>query len=204
MEINVYEIARQDKYKLLIGGVIPRPIAWVSSLTPDGIVNVAPFSYFNVACIEPMMVSIAVIRKPGGVLKDTSRNIQATGDFVINMVDVYNVEAVNQTSADYPANMSEADELGLTKVPSLVVKAPRIAEARVHFECKLHQVVPLGDPVSSDIIIGEVVHVHVADELYFDGKIDPRKLAPVSRMAGHTYGTVGELFDHPRPTYEPK
>ncbi len=203
-EIDTRTINRQDKYKLLIGGVVPRPIAWVTSLGEGGVVNAAPFSYFNVACIDPMMVSVAVSRRPDGSMKDTARNVRATGEFVVNMVDVHNVEAVNQSSADYPPQVSEAAALGLTLLPSAAVRVPRLGESRVHFECRLHQIVELGDPVASDLIIGEVVHVHVADELYYNGKIDIVKLAPVSRLAGLTYATVGERFDRPRPTYEPK
>lgn len=204
MEINTGEIDRQEKYKLLIGSVLPRPIAWITSIGENEIVNAAPFSYFNVACIEPMMVSVAIIRKPGSVQKDTARNIAETKEFVINMVDCHNVDAANQSSADYPPEISEVDEIGLTKQPSVQVRAPRLAEARLHFECRLHQIVPLGEPVASDLVIAEVVHVHVADELYYDGKIDPKQFAPVSRLAGHSYATLGELFDRPRPLYQPK
>ncbi|MFY0545725.1 flavin reductase family protein [Brevibacillus sp. H7] len=204
MEISVSNLVRQEKYKLLIGSVVPRPIAWITSLSSNGVVNAAPFSYFNVACIDPMMISVAVARRPGGVMKDTARNIRETGEFVINMVDVHNVDAVNQTSADYPGDVSEAEELGLTQLPSAAVKVPRLGESRIHFECRLHQIVTLGEPIASDLIIGEVVHVHVDDELYVDGKIDIEKLKPVSRLAGLTYATIGEWFDRPRPTYEPK
>lgn len=203
MEIAIHEIERQDKYKLLIGCIVPRPIAWVTSLGEGAIVNAAPFSYFNVASIEPMMVSVAVMRKPGSVPKDTARNILQTGEFVVNMVDVHNVDAVNQTSADYPPEISEVEALGLEVAPSVRVKVPRLRASRIHFECKLHQIVELGSPATSDLIIGEVVHVHVADELYHAGRIDAAAFAPVSRLAGHTYATLGELFDRPRPVYEP-
>jgi len=204
MERSVRDMERQEKYKLLIGGVVPRPIAWVTSRSAGGVLNAAPFSYFNVACIDPMMISIAVARRPGSVMKDTARNIQETGEFVVNMVDIHNVDLVNQTSADYPAEISEVEELGLTPVPSKAVRVPRLNESRIHFECRLHQIVTLGEPAASDLIIGEVVHVHVDDELYFDGKIDIAKLQPVSRLAGLSYGTIGERFDRPRPVYEPK
>ncbi|WP_429844028.1 flavin reductase family protein [Brevibacillus sp. FIR094] len=203
MEIAINEIERQEKYKLLIGCIVPRPIAWVTSLGEGGIVNAAPFSYFNVASIEPMMVSVAVMRKPGSVPKDTARNIMQTGEFVVNMVDIHNVDAVNQTSADYPPEISEVEAVGLEVAPSVLVKVPRLRASRIHFECKLHQIVELGSPTTSDLIIGEVVHVHVADELYHAGRIDAAAFAPVSRLAGHTYATLGELFDRPRPVYEP-
>lgn len=203
-ELSIANLLRQEKYKLLIGGIIPRPIAWVTSVSEQGVVNAAPFSYFNVACIDPMMVSIAVARRPGAVMKDTARNIKATGDFVVNTVDRHNVEAANQTSADYPPEISEVEALGLTQLPSMLVKAPRLGESRIHFECRLHQIVTLGEPPASDLIIGEVVHVHIDDELYLAGKIDPEKFAAVSRLAGQSYATIGEIFDRPRPVYEKK
>ncbi|MGG1659330.1 flavin reductase family protein [Brevibacillus sp. NRS-1366] len=203
MEIAISDIAFQEKYKLLIGCIVPRPIAWVTSLGEDGVINAAPFSYFNVASIEPMMVSIAIMRKPEGVMKDTARNILTIGQFVVNMVDVHNVDDMNQTSANYPPDVSEVEALGLDLQPSALVKVPRLAASRIHFECKLHQIVELGTPTTSDLILGEVVHVHVADELYEDGKIDAKAFSPVSRLAGHSYATLGELFDHPRPVYTP-
>lgn len=204
MEIEIGKVERQDKYKLLIGCVIPRPIAWVTSVSKSGVVNVAPFSYFNVACIDPMMVSVAVARKPNQVMKDTARNIAETGEFVINIVDAHNVEAVNQSSADYPPEVSELEEIGLTPVSSRLVKPPRLKESRVHFECRLNQMLTLGNPASSDLIIGEVVQVYVEDSLYSQGRIDIAKLVPISRLAGHTYGTIGETFDIPRPVYQPR
>ncbi|MFB0830952.1 flavin reductase family protein [Brevibacillus laterosporus] len=204
MELRISELERQEKYKLLIGGIIPRPIAWVTSHNPAGVVNAAPFSYFNVACIDPMMISIAVSRKPGQVMKDTARNISETKEFVVNTVDVHNVALANETSADFPADQSEVEALGLDLTPSQAIKVPRLALSRIHFECKLHQIVTLGEPAASDLIIGEVVHVHIDDSMYFNGKIDAEKFAPVSRLAGHTYATLGELFDHPRPVYDPK
>lgn len=203
MELSIHTLARQEKYKLLIGCIVPRPIAWVTTMSEDGIVNAAPFSYFNVASIEPMMVSVAVMRKPDGTPKDTARNIAQSGQFVVNMVDEYNVDAVNQTSADYPAQVSEVEDLGLTTMPSAAIQVPRLAASRIHFECKLHQIVELGTPTTSDLIIGEVVHVHVADELYQAGRIDIAAFAPVSRLAGNSYAKIGELFDRSRPTYVP-
>lgn len=204
MELQIDKLERQEKYKLLIGCVIPRPIAWITSLGADGLLNAAPFSYFNVASIEPMMVSIAIMRKPGGQPKDTARNIAATNEFVVNMVDIHNVDAVNQTSADYPPDVSEVEALDLSTAPSALVRVPRLQASRIHFECRLHQIVELGTPTTSDLVIGEVVHVHVADELYERGRIDARGFAPVSRLAGSTYATLGDLFDRTRPVYEPK
>ncbi|USG67264.1 flavin reductase family protein [Brevibacillus ruminantium] len=204
MEIAISAIERQEKYKLLIGCIVPRPIAWVTSLSGDGVLNAAPFSYFNVASIEPMMVSIAVMRKPGSVRKDTARNILESKEFVVNMVDIYNVDNVNETSADFPPEIGEVDALQLATTPGRMVRTPRLADSRIHFECKLHQIVELGDPVTSDLIIGEVVHVQVDDSLYQSGRIDIAAFSPVSRLAGHSYAKIGEIFDRPRPVYPPK
>jgi flavin reductase (DIM6/NTAB) family NADH-FMN oxidoreductase RutF len=201
MEIEIGRMGRQEKYKLLIGCVVPRPIAWISSISAEGVINVAPFSFFNVACIDPMMISVSVGRKAGGVPKDTARNIRETGEFVVNMVDVYNVDLANQTSADYPSATSEAEAVGLTLVPAKTLKVPRIGESRIHFECKLHQALTFGEPAQADFLIGEVLHVQVADELYRDGKIDIETFAPVSRLAGHSYARIGEQFERPRPVY---
>ncbi|RNB82625.1 flavin reductase family protein [Brevibacillus nitrificans] len=204
MELSMAELARQAKYKLLTGCVIPRPIAWVTSMDGAGLVNVAPFSYFNVASVEPMMLSVAVMRKPDGMRKDTARNIAEGGEFVVNMVDVHNVDAMNQTSAEYPPEESEVAALGLELLPSASVRVPRLGASRIHFECKLNQIVELGSPTVSDLIIGEVLHVQVDDELYHNGRIDARAFAPVSRLAGQGYATLGEVFEHPRPIYEKK
>ncbi|SFJ54134.1 flavin reductase family protein [Brevibacillus centrosporus] len=204
MELSMAELARQAKYKLLTGCVIPRPIAWVTSMDRAGLVNAAPFSYFNVASVEPMMLSVAVMRKPDGMRKDTARNIAEGGEFVVNMVDVHNVDAMNQTSAEYPPEESEVEALGLELLPSASVKVPRLGASRIHFECKLNQIVELGSPTVSDLIIGEVLHVQVDDELYHNGRIDARAFAPVSRLAGQGYATLGEVFERPRPIYEKK
>lgn len=204
MELSMAELARQAKYKLLIGCVIPRPIAWVTSMDRAGLVNAAPFSYFNVASVEPMMLSVAVMRKPDGMRKDTARNIAEGGEFVVNMVDVHNVDAMNQTSAEYPPEESEVVALGLELLPSASVRVPRLGASRIHFECKLNQIVELGSPTVSDLIIGEVLHVQGDDELYHNGRIDARAFAPVSRLAGQGYATLGEVFERPRPIYEQK
>ncbi|WP_301169519.1 flavin reductase family protein [Brevibacillus nitrificans] len=204
MELSMAELARQAKYKLLTGCVIPRPIAWVTSMDGAGLVNAAPFSYFNVASVEPMMLSVAVMRKPDGMRKDTARNIAEYGEFVVNMVDVHNVDAMNQTSAEYPPEESEVAALGLELLPSASVRVPRLGASRIHFECKLNQIVELGSPTVSDLIIGDVLHVQVDDELYHNGRIDARAFAPVSRLAGQGYATLGEVFERPRPIYEKK
>lgn len=205
MEINPSQNKRAENYKLLIGGVLPRPIAFITSQGKNGVLNAAPFSFFNVVATDPPMLAVAVMRKPGGIHKDTARNILELQEFVINVVDEHNVEKVNHTACDYPPEISEVTEAGLTTSPSKVVGVPRIVEARVHFECRLHQHLELGNGPNSDLIIGEIVHIHVDDSLYQEGgKIDTQKLAPIGRLAGTDYVTLGKIISMPRLVYQPE
>lgn len=202
MEINPKTNERIANYKLLIGGVLPRPIAFITSIGEQGVLNAAPYSFFNVVSTDPPMIAVAVMRKPGGVHKDTARNILESKEFVINVVDEQNVEKVNVTSCDYPSEISEVEQAGLTTSPSQVVHVPRIQQAKVHFECRLHQHLELGNGPNSDLIIGEIVHIHVDDTLYDGGRIDTKKLAPIGRLAGTDYVTLGNIMSMPRPTYK--
>ncbi|WP_017727482.1 flavin reductase family protein [Halalkalibacterium ligniniphilum] len=207
MEINPKDQTRQENYKLLIGSVLPRPIAFITSQNKDGVVNAAPFSFFNVLTAEPPLVGISVGRKPDGSMKDTSRNCQETGEFVIHVVDEQNVEKMNETSANYPADESEVEAVGLTKIPSATVNVPSLRESRIRLECKVDQIISVGgtdDTPAADFVIGQVVHFSIDDELYDNGKINTELLAPVSRLAGSDYGRFGETFSLERPIYDPK
>ncbi|MFC7440900.1 flavin reductase family protein [Laceyella putida] len=205
MRIDPRKQSKTDNYKLLIGSVLPRPIAFVTSKGPNGAVNAAPFSFFNVLATEPPLVAFSCLRKPGGIMKDTARNIVEHGEFVIHIVDERIVPLVNETAVEFPAEVSEAEQVGFTLVESAVVGVPRLAECKVQMECQLHQHLVLGGSLkepNSDVLIGEVVQFHVADELIDQGRIDTMKLQPVGRMAGATYSKRGELFDIPRMSYE--
>ena len=190
----------RDNYKLMIGSIIPRPIAFVTSLGEEGTVNGAPFSYFNVVSSNPPMVSISIQRK-GSERKDTASNIYTNKEFVVHIVDEDNVGKINMTAANLPANESEVNLAGLTKVSSTNVSVPGIQEAKIRMECTLEHVVELGDPdsPSGDLFIGKVVHFHISKDIYEDGRIDPRGLAAVSRLAGMSYAKIGEIFDMERP-----
>jgi flavin reductase (DIM6/NTAB) family NADH-FMN oxidoreductase RutF len=205
LKIDPKQQTKQDNYKLLIGSILPRPIAFVTSLGPEGIVNAAPFSFFNVAGTEPPLILFSCMRKPGGVMKDTARNIAEHGEFVVHVVDGENVGMVNDTSVEFPPDVSEAESVGFTLVPSDVVKVPRILETKIQMECRLHRLLTLGgtekEP-NSDLIIGEVVRFHIDDSVYSGGKIDTDKLDPVSRLAGTFYGKIGNTFSMPRIPYE--
>ncbi|MBO8172963.1 MAG: flavin reductase family protein [Bacillaceae bacterium] len=196
---------RRENYKLLIGSVLPRPIAFVTSMNGEGLVNAAPFSFYNVVCTDPPLLGISCGRRSGSVPKDTSRNIMETKEFVIHVVDTDNVSMVNETGIDFPPDVSEVDELGFHVIESENVRVPRLKEAKIQMECKLHRIIGLGgteDQPTSDFIIGEVVRFHIAESLYQDGKIDTDALSPIGRLAGRDYAKVGETFAMPRLTFE--
>jgi flavin reductase (DIM6/NTAB) family NADH-FMN oxidoreductase RutF len=191
----------RDTYKLLIGSVIPRPIAFVTTLSKEGIVNAAPFSFFNVVTANPPMLSIAVQRK-NGVPKDTASNSEDTGAFVVHISDETYIEAINQTAANLPPDESEISLAGLKLVSSEKIAVPGVAEAKIRMECVLERSIPLGGiegAPACDLLIGRVVCFHIAEELYEEGHIDPLALKPVSRLAGSSYSKLGDIFSIERP-----
>jgi flavin reductase (DIM6/NTAB) family NADH-FMN oxidoreductase RutF len=190
-----------DVYRLLIGIVTPRPIAWVTSIDPEGRVNLAPFSFYNAFSASPPVVVFSPTLRRDGTKKDTLRNAEATREFVLNAAVEALAEQVNLSSKELPYGQSEVDYTRLTLRPSLKVKPPRIAESPVNMECKLIQIVPLGTgPIAGNLVIGEVVMMHVDDEV-LDGKgaIDPRKLKTIARLGGDYYCRTSELFEMKRP-----
>ncbi|WP_096199638.1 flavin reductase family protein [Bacillus sp. FJAT-45350] len=204
-KIDARSLTRAENYKLLIGSVVPRPIAFVTSQNRDGIINGAPFSFFNIVTAEPPLISISVGRKPTGEKKDTSANIDELKEFVVHIVDETNVNGINQSSANYPSGKSEIEDIGFTQIPSEVVGVPSIKESKLRLECKLHQTIPLGgteDDPRTDLIIGEVVYYHIADECIVNGEIDTDLLNPLSRLGKTEYGGIGRTFSLPRPKYE--
>ncbi len=200
IDIDPESIGHQERYKLLIGSVLPRPIAFVSTLSPEGIPNLAPFSFFMGVCANPLTICFAPMRRGSdGKKKDTLVNIEATGEFVVHVVNESIVTQMNQTAAEYPADVDEFEAAGLTPIPSVKVKPYRVKESPVHMECVLHQVVHLGEEVGSgSLVIGRVVYLHMASEVYEDGKIITSKLKPVARLAGSSYSKVTDSFDLPR------
>lgn len=197
--INPENQTERENYKLLIGSIVPRPIAFVTSEASDGTLNGAPFSYFNIVSSNPPMISISVQRK-NGQMKDTARNICEKQEFVVHIVDEDNVGKINETAATLAANESEVERAKLTPVPSEIVQTPSIKEAKVRYECILEKVVELGnDEVSTDLIIGRIVKIHIDSSVYDDGKIKYRTLNAVSRLAGNDYAKIGEIFTIERP-----
>ncbi|SMO38701.1 flavin reductase family protein [Melghirimyces algeriensis] len=205
MQIDPKKQMKKENYKLLIGSVLPRPIAFVSSMNEQGTVNAAPFSFYNVVSVDPPMLSVTVNRKPDGTRKDTARNILETKEFVVHVVDTDNVEKVNQCATDFPAEISEPEAVGLDLVPSQKISVPRIAQSKIQMECRFHTVLSVGgteEKPNADLMIGEVVLFHIQDDLYEKGRIHTDKLNPVGRLAGLAYGKVGETFSMSRPSYE--
>lgn len=190
----------RENYKLLIGSIVPRPIAFVTSLSEDGVLNGAPFSYFTIVSSNPPMISLA-IQRSGGNQKDTARNIQTKQEFVVHIVDEENVEMVNQTAASLPPDESEVELAQMTRVDSSKISVPGVKQAKIRMECILEHSLQLGDneQPSCDLLIGKVVQFHVADDLYEDGRIDVNGLAAVSRLAGANYAKIGEVFAIERP-----
>lgn len=193
--------SERDNYKLLTGSIIPRPVAWVSTLAENGKVNAAPFSYFNIVTADPPMISVSVQRKQG-VPKDTARNAVREGEFVVHIGDEQSVAKLNQTAASLPPDHSEVEHAGLTAIPSEVVRVPGIAEAKIRMECVLERLIPLGgttDSPSTDLLIGRVVRFHIEEALLDHGRILAHELQPVSRLAGSSYAKLGEAFSLERP-----
>jgi flavin reductase (DIM6/NTAB) family NADH-FMN oxidoreductase RutF len=201
--IDISKLPAQEAYKILLGAVAPRPIAWVSTISATGITNLAPFSFFNGICSNPPAVLFCPSNPVDRQVKDTLRNVRETRQFVVNIVNESNVEKANLTSATYPFGVSEFAEVGLTPLKSVVVRPPRVAESPIHLECELMQIVEVGEPVpgSGNVVIGRVVFAHVAEEAWNGERhhIDIGKIKQVSRLAGNNYAPVREVFSLKRP-----
>lgn len=201
MLIDVAAANYLDVYHLLVGVVTPRPIAWVTTLDPKGRVNLAPFSFFNAFGANPPVVVFSPTLRRDGSKKDTLRNLEATGEFVLNAAVESLAERMNLCSKELPYGQSEAELAGLNLVPSLKVKPPRVADTPVTMECKLLQIVPLGKgPVAGNLVIGEILVMHISDAvLDANGRIDPRKLQTIARLGGDYYCRTSDLFEMKRP-----
>ncbi len=199
ISIDPSKNSERDNYKLLIGTIIPRPIAFVTTESEGGIVNGAPFSYFNIVSSNPPMVSLA-IQRPDKQLKDTARNIYNNHEFVVHIVDADNVAKINKTAASLSPKESEVELANLTLIASEDISVPGVKEAKVRMECRLVKAIPLGgNGPGSDLFIGQVVRFHIDEEIYKDGRTDPRALNAVSRLAGSSYAEIGKIFSIDRP-----
>jgi flavin reductase (DIM6/NTAB) family NADH-FMN oxidoreductase RutF len=202
MEIDVSQASVADVYQALIGVVTPRPIAWVTSVDLEGRVNLAPFSFFNAMGANPPAVVFSPVVRRDGSRKDTLRNVEATGEFVLNSAVEALAQQVNLSSKDLPYGESEVELTSLELLPSAKVRPPRLAASPTHLECKLLQILPIGTgPTSANLVIGEVVLIHMDDAvLDAGGKIDPRKLKTIARLGGDYYCRSTDVFEMRRPT----
>lgn len=202
MHLDPSTLPWNEAYKYLVGSILPRPIAFVSSIDAQGTLNLAPFSFFTAVAANLPTICFTVMRRgTDGQKKDTLRNIEATREFVVNVVSESIVERMNVTAGEFAPDVDEFVQSGLTPAESVVVRPPRVKESLVNLECKLTQIVEIGgdEAGAGALIIGEVVQVHVDDAIHFDGKIDTAGLKPVGRMAGAQYVRVTDTFELIRP-----
>lgn len=208
MQIDISELDQQNAYKIIIGCIVPRPIAWVSTVDEHGSANLAPFSFFNAVGANPPALSLSIMHTAGRAegRKDTLHNIITNGQFVVNLVNEQLAPAMNITATDVPADVDEFALAGLEAAPSTRIRPPRVAAAAISFECALLTTVPVGaGPGSATLVIGQILVAHVRDDL--DDMIDARhrvdlhKLQPVARLAGNDYAYVRETFTLVRPKF---
>jgi len=197
MIINPQTLNNKERYKLIIGSIVPRPIAWVSTMDKAGNLNLAPFSYFTAVSTNPMTLLFC----PGwssvrGRMKDTLNNVRETGEFVINIVDEETKEAMNLSATEFEAGISEFEWAGVTPTPSSSIQTPRVAESPIAFECKLQQIVVVHEgPGGGAAVFGEVQSIYIRDSVYENGYILPEQLQPIGRLAGSTYAHINDLFE---------
>ena len=196
MRIDPSRLDDDNAHRLLKGCVVPRPIAWISTVGENGINNVAPFSCFTFVATKPPMIAVSIARRDGEK-KDTLRNIEFCGEFVVNIVTESHALAVNTTSSDYPPTVSEFEKAGITAVPAEIVKAPRISESPIQMECRMEYILTLGESNHS-LVIAKVLLFHIDDALYMDGEIQESLLRPLARLADEQYGHIGKIFNLPR------
>lgn len=195
-------MGERENYKFLTGTIVPRPIAIVSSISNEGVVNIAPFSYFTIVSTNPPMIAVSVQRRDGHK-KDTSQNILDSREFVVHITDELNAVDANQTAAELPYNVSELEVSDFKLTESETVRVPGITNAKVRMECTLSKAIPLGgqvaDDASCDLIIGNITRYHIDESIYENGRINIDELRPVSRLAGNQYMKLGEKFILERP-----
>jgi len=191
MEIPASSLNWDQTYKLMTGAIVPRPIAWVTTVSPEGVVNAAPFSAFTLLSQDPPIVLFQALE--GEREKDTARNARLTREFVVNIPNLPLLEPMHQCSAALPPEESEVEHFNIATTPSLTVQPPRIAAAPICFECRLIMHFPIGREPHV-VFIGEVVHFFVRDDLYEDGRIDQQRLQPIGRIGGPWYASLGDMI----------
>jgi flavin reductase (DIM6/NTAB) family NADH-FMN oxidoreductase RutF len=184
-------------YRLLVGCVVPRPIAWITTIDEQGRVNAAPFSSYNYVATSPPMLAVNIAaRDKDGAFKDTARNLRANGEFVVNVATEATMDAMHDSAQEFPPEVSEAEALGIGLLPSRHVRPPRIAASPVQMECRLDQMITLGRGINT-LYIGEVVAFHLSHEVFDGTRVDSAKMRPVARLGGPYYAALGEIIHRP-------
>lgn len=207
MILDPEQASARDAYKLMIGAIVPRPIAFVSTLAADGVPNLAPFSFFTAITANPPTLCFAPGRRSSdGTRKDTLANIEETGEFVVNVVTEAIGPQMNEAATDFPPELNEFEYAKLTPVPSRVIAPPRVAESPINMECELDRILHFGSdgPGGAALVIGRIVLFHVDDDLYKAGRIDIERLRPLGRLAGADYTTLGKIVSLKRKKYQPE
>lgn len=201
MLIDPDQLAPHKIYQHMVRAITPRPIAWVSTASADGVLNLAPYSFFNGVSANPPSVVFSPVNRRDGSKKDTVVNIEATKQFVVNVVPYALGEVMNQTAATLDPEISEFEENGLTPVDSVRITPPRLKESPIQMECELIQIVHVGEgPLAANLVIGRILLMHIDDEIVDpDGQIDPAKLDAIGRLGGTSYATTRDRFDLDRP-----
>ncbi len=192
MKLYADSLGPEQTYKLMTGIVVPRPIAWISSVSASGLVNVAPFSCYTIVSNKPPMIGVNIGRK-AGERKDTASNIIRSENFVVNIADETLLEPLHQSAAEYPPEISEAQLLELETLPGESMPVPRLAAAPISLECTLHSVTPFGE-TGAEFFVGEIKVLHIRDDLVNNGKIDSTMLRPICRLGGPNYATLGTVI----------
>jgi flavin reductase (DIM6/NTAB) family NADH-FMN oxidoreductase RutF len=196
LDIAASQLDADAAYKLLVGIVVPRPIAWITTMSRSGIVNAAPFSCYTFVCNDPPMLAINIGRRDGD-LKDTARNIVETAEFVVNIVTEGLIASMHATSTECAPDLSEVEALQLATHASRDIRPPRLSASPINLECRLDQVLELGR-LRNSLILGEIVRFHISDDLYDEDKVDSVQLRPLARLAGRKYAMLGEVLLMPK------
>ncbi len=200
MELDPESLPIRERYALLISSILPRPIAWVSTISPEGVPNLAPFSFFTGITSNPMTICFCPINNRDGRPKDTLVNIRATKQFVVNLVTEAMAQRMNLTSAPFPYGVSEFEKAGLTPAPGRKVRPPRVAESPIQMECELFKLVDVSDgPLGGHLVIGKVVHYHADEAVWNEGRPRHQDLKAIGRMGGAWYSRTQDAFEMPRP-----
>jgi flavin reductase (DIM6/NTAB) family NADH-FMN oxidoreductase RutF len=199
--LDLEALSNQERYKLLVGSILPRPIAFVSTISAEGLPNLAPFSFFTAISSSPMRLCFSPMRRGSdGLKKDTLVNIEATQEFVVHIVPETLLPQMNITAENFAPSINEFDAAGLTAIKSTQVKPYRVAESPIQMECVLEQVIDFGEGIGSgSLVIGKVVAYHIEPSLYEAGRINTSALNPVGRLAGDAYSRITDSFTLDRP-----